>query len=286
MMNAMTRRTLLSTAAAAPALLPAQAPTVRKPKGTLKQGVTSGCFGRGTPFEVMCWEAQRMGFQCFDLRSVNDFPMLKKYGLTPTVVGGGGGNIAEALCRKQNHDAIEKSMRELINKCAEAGAHSLITFSGERKGMSDAEGADNTVAFLNKIKAQAEDKGVTIILELLNSKVNHPDYMADHTKWGVDVMKRVNSPRCKLLYDIYHMQIMEGDLMRTIKENIQWIGHFHTAGNPGRNQLDENQEIQYRPIAKLLVELKYDGFLSHEYSPTRGADPIKHLEQAFEICDV
>jgi hydroxypyruvate isomerase len=142
---------------------------------------------------------------------------------------------------------------------------------------------DNVVAFLDQIKKQAEDKGVTICLELLNSKVNHPDYMCDHTAWGVEACKRVGSPRVKLLYDIYHMQIMEGDIIRTIRGNIQWIGHFHTAGNPGRHEPDDTQELNYRPIMQAIVELKYDGYVVHEYGPVR--DALKSLEEAIRICD-
>ena len=151
---------------------------------------------------------------------------------------GPGGTIPDALNRIENHDRLEKSMHAAIDEAAANGVPSIITFSGNRRGMNDAEGADNCVAFLNRVKAHAEDKGVNICMELLNSKVNHKDYMCDHTAWGVGVMKRVNSPRVKLLYDIYHLQIMEGDIARTIRENFQWIGHFHTGGNPGRHEID------------------------------------------------
>ena len=140
--------------------------------------------------------------------------------------------------------------------------------------------------FLNKVKAHAEDKGVTICMELLNSKVNHRDYMFDHMAWGVDVMKRVNSPRVSILYDIYHAQIMDGDIVRTINDNIQWIAHFHTGGNPGRHDIDESQELNYRFIVQSIVDKGFTGFLTHEYSPTAGHDPIAVLNKAIEICDV
>jgi hydroxypyruvate isomerase len=153
-------------------------------------------------------------------------------------------------------------------------------------GLSDAEGAENCVIFLNKVKAQAEDKGVTISMELLNSKVNHRGYMFDHMAWGVDVMKRVNSPRVKILYDIYHAQIMDGDVVRSIRDNMQWIGHFHTGGNPGRHDIDETQELNYRFICQAIATLGFTGFLSHEYSPDTGHDPIATLAKAIEICDV
>ncbi len=279
------RKALLSTAAASAAAF-AQMPNVTVRKSKLKQSVCSSVFGRGTAFEVMCWEAARMGFKGFDLRGVQDFPMLKKYGLLPTMVPGGGGTIPEGPIRKENHAAIEKNCHEIIDACAAAGAPNAIVLSGERKGMSDSEGLDNCVAFFNKVKAHAEDKGVTLCLELLNSKVDHKGYMCDHTAWGVEVCKRAASPRVKLLFDIYHMQIMEGDLVRTIRDNFQWIGHFHTAGVPGRHQLDDTQEIQYRAIAQALADLNYQGYIAHEYSPIQGLDPIKALEQAASHFDV
>ncbi len=162
----------------------------------------------------------------------------------------------------------------------------VITFSGNRNGMDDREGADNCVAFLNRMKAHAEDKGVTICMEYLNSKVNHKDYMFDHIAWGVDVMKRVNSPRVKILFDIYHAQIMDGDIVRNIRDNFQWIAHFHTGGNPGRHDIDETQELNYRFIAQAIADLKFTGFLSHEYTPAPGHDPIATLDKALGICDV
>jgi hydroxypyruvate isomerase len=160
----------------------------------------------------------------------------------------------------------------------------VITFSGNRRGQADAEGIDNCVIGLNRVKAIAEDKGVTICLELLNSKVNHKDYQCDHTAWGVEVMKRVSSPRVKLLYDIYHMQIMEGDVIRTIQQNIAYIGHFHTGGVPGRHELDGTQELNYRAVAEAIVALGYQGYFAHEFIPVR--DPLKSLGEAVELCDV
>ena len=150
--------------------------------------------------------------------------------------------------------------------------------------MPDRQGADNCVLFLDKVKAHAEEKGVTICLELLNSKVNHPDYMCDHTAWGVEVMKRVNSPRVKLLYDIYHMQIMEGDVVRTIRENIQYIAHFHTGGNPGRHEIDQTQELNYHFVAQSIADLGFTGVIAHEYTPVR--DALTSLAQAVDICTV
>ncbi|HEY1755774.1 MAG TPA: TIM barrel protein, partial [Bryobacteraceae bacterium] len=171
-----------------------------------------------------------------------------------------------------------------IPLAAKAGVPNVITFSGSRRGMSDDEGARNTIAGLNRLKSIGEDHGVTICLELLNSKVNHPDYMADHTAWGTRVMHEVNSPRVKLLYDIYHMQIMEGDLIDTIRQNLDVIGHFHTGGVPGRHEIDGSQEIQYGAVMKSIADAGFSGFVAHEFLPT--GDPLSSLREAVRICTV
>jgi hydroxypyruvate isomerase len=281
----MRRRDFLPALAAPLAL--AQTPEPVKRKGRIKQGVTRGVFGRGMSMDDCCREAARLGIKGFDLVGPQDWPTLKKYGLTPTMYPPpAGGTIPDALNRKENHEKIEATLRAGINECAAAGCPNNITFSGNRKGMDDREGADNCVLFLNNVKAQAEDKGVTICIEYLNSKVNHKDYMFDHIAWGVDVMKRVNSPRVKILYDIYHAQIMDGDIVRNIRDLFQWIGHFLTGGNPGRHDIDETQELNYRFIAQAIADLNYTGLISHEYSPAQGHDPIATLNKAIEICDV
>jgi hydroxypyruvate isomerase len=269
----------------APVVL-AQAPTSVPRRGRLKQGVTRGVFAREMSLEDCCREAARLGVQGFDLIGPADWPTLKKYGLMPSMYQGPGGTIPDALNRKENHERIEKSLRGGIDLAAANGVPNIITFSGNRRGMPDAEGADNCVAFLNKVKAQAEDKGITICLELLNSKVNHKDYMFDHIGWGVEVMKRVNSPRIKILFDIYHAQIMDGDVVRNIRDNFQWIGHFHTGGNPGRHDIDDSQELNYRFVAQSIADLGFTGFISHEYTPSPGHDPIATLDKALSICDV
>jgi len=255
-------------------------------KGRIKQGVTRGVFARGAALDDCCREAARLGIKGFDLIGPADWPTLKKYGLVPSMYQGTAGTIPNALNRKENHDRLEATLRAGIDEAAANGVPNIITFSGNRNGMADQEGADNCVEFLNKVKAQAEDKGITICMEYLNSKVNHRDYMFDHIAWGVDVMKRVNSPRVKILFDIYHAQIMDGDIVRNIRDHFQWIGHFHTGGNPGRHDIDETQELNYRFIMEAIAELKFTGFVSHEYSPTMGHDPIATLEKAIEICDV
>jgi hydroxypyruvate isomerase len=276
----MTRRSFIP-AVAGSALAGAQ--TVPR-KGRLKQSVTRGCFGKkGMSLEDMAREAARLGAKGFDLIGPQDWPVLKKYGLAPSM-SPGGATIAEGINRKENHAVIEPNLREIIMQAAEAGVPNVIMLSGNRRGLPDEQGIENCATFLNKMKPLAEDKGVTICLELLNSKVNHPDYHCDHTRWGVEVMKRVNSPRVKLLYDIYHMQIMEGDIIRTIKDNIQYLGHFHTAGVPGRHEMDNTQELNYRPIAEAIVAAGFTGYMAHEYSPLR--DPLKSLDEALALCDV
>jgi len=281
----MRRRDFFPTIAAGAAL--AQAQTTDKPKVKLKQTVTSGVFARGMPFEETCQIAAKLGIVGYDLRGPQDWPTLKKYGLTPTMYPPGpGGTIPDALNRKENHDRLEKLMHAAIDEAKANGVPNIITFSGNRKGMGDAEGADNCVAWLNKMKAHAEDAGITICMEYLNSKVNHKDYMFDHIAWGVDVMKRVNSPRVKILFDIYHAQIMDGDIVRNIRDNFQWIAHFHTGGNPGRHDIDDTQELNYRFIMQAIADLGFTGFVSHEYSPAQGHDPIATLNKAMEICDV
>jgi hydroxypyruvate isomerase len=257
-------------------------------KGRLKQSVTAGVFDPKMPFEDQCRLAADLGCAGFDLVQLQDWPVLKKYGLTPSMAPpeASGVTIPNALNARENHDRLEKSVRAAIDRCADAGCPNLITFSGNRRGMPNAEGADNCVTFLNRVKAQAEDKGVTLCMELLNSTVNHKDYMCDHTAWGVGVMKRVGSPRVKLLYDIYHMQIMEGDVCRTITDNFQWIAHFHTGGVPGRHEIDDTQELNYRFVAKTIADLGFTGYIAHEYRPAPGRDAKESLQQAIGIMTV
>jgi hydroxypyruvate isomerase len=252
-------------------------------KGRLKQGMTRGCFGRGKQMEEMAREAARLGAVCFDLIGHADWPILKKYGLVPSMVSGAG-SIIDGSNRKENHEKMLAQFRENIPRAAENGCPNVITFSGNRGGMADEPAWENSMILLKQVTKLAEDKGVTICMELLNSKVNHKDYQCDHTAWGVELCKRVGSPRFKLLYDIYHMQIMEGDIIRTIRDNFQYIGHFHTAGNPGRHEPDETQETNYRPIAQAIVDLGFQGYFCHEYSPLK--DPIASLNAALTLCDV
>lgn len=252
-------------------------------KGRLKQSVCRWCYNK-IPLDDFAKVVSEMGLKGIDLlNNPADWPVVKKYGLVPTMTSGAG-TIPDACNRKDLHDKLEKQFQENIPRAAENGIPNVITFSGNRKGMSDGEGIENCVAMLNRVKTLAERHNVTICMELLNSKVDHKDYMCDHTAWGVEVIKRVNSPRVKLLYDIYHMQIMEGDVIRTIRENIQHIAHFHTGGNPGRNEIDGTQELNYLPVMQAIADLGFTGYVAHEFVPKR--DPLNSLREAVKLCDV
>ena len=279
----MVRRTFLGSAAAGAAVL-SQAAQVKpiERKGRLKQSVCRWCYSK-IPVEDFAREVARLGIQAVDLADPKEWPVYKQYGLKLTMVGGGT-TIPEGFNRKENHAGIEQRFKESVQRATDNGALSIIVFSGNRKGMSDEEGLENCVTGVKKVMPIAEDKNLLVCMELLNSKVNHPDYMCDHTKWGVELVKRVGSPKFKLLYDIYHMQIMEGDVIRTLKENSQYIGHLHTGGNPGRNEIDDTQELNYLGISKAVVDMGFSGYFAHEFIPKR--DPLKSLAEAVELCDV
>ena len=267
-------------AALAPPALPAPS------GGRLKQGVSLWTYTKWFDLDGLCKEALRIGIKGIDLVTPDQYATVQKYGLVASMTSGTAPNtIPIGLNRLENHDKVLESLKNDITLASAAKVTNVITFSGNRRGLPDGEGLANCAVALNKIKAYAEEKGVTVNLELLNSKVNHKDYMADHCAWGVELMKRVGSPRIKLLYDIYHMQIMEGDLIRTITENIAFIGHFHTGGNPGRHEIDDSQEVNWHAVAKAIADTGYQGFLSHEFVPEK-TPPIRGLEQAFEICTV
>jgi len=274
------RRSLLKAASALPLanLLEAQPAQ----GGRLKQSLARWCY-RSIPLDDLCKAAARIGLKGIDLVNHEEWPTVQKYGLVPAMTPGAG-TIPKAWNRRENHDALELEMRENILLASKANVPNVITFSGNRAGLADEEAKDNCVAGLNRVKKMAEDKGVMICLELLNSKVDHKDYQCDHTAWGVDVIRRVDSPRVRLLYDIYHMQIMEGDVIRTIRDNIQYIAHFHTGGVPGRHELDDTQELQWRTVAKAIADLSFQGFFAHEFVPSH--DPLTSLEQAVKLCSV
>jgi hydroxypyruvate isomerase len=277
-------RSMAGTAAlslASAGQLPAQINT-----GRLKQGVSYWTYQKWFTLDELCKEAVRIGLKGIDLVTPDQYETVQRYGLVPSMTSGTKPNtIPIGLNRVENHDRVLASLKNDITLASAAKVPNVITFSGNRGGMPDAKGLQNCVIALNKIKGYAEEKNVVVNLELLNSKVNHKDYMADHSAWGVELMKRVNSPRVKLLFDIYHMQIMEGDLIRTIRENIEFIGHFHTGGNPGRHELDDTQEVNWHAVANAIADTSFTGFFSHEFVPVR-VPPIKSLEQAYQICSV
>jgi hydroxypyruvate isomerase len=251
-------------------------------KNRIKQSVARWCY-QDISLEDLARAAAGMGLLGVDLLGPEDWPTLKKHGLICTMTSGAG-TIADGLNRKENHDKHEREFRESIPRAAAAGMPNVIAFSGNRRGLSDQEGLENCVIGLNRAKGIAEQHGVTICLELLNSKIDHKDYQCDHTEWGAEVVKKVSSPRVKLLYDIYHMQIMEGDVIRTIRQNIQWIAHFHTGGVPGRNELDDKQELNWPAIMRAIADTGYLGYVAHEFLPTR--DPMKSLAEAVRLCSV
>jgi hydroxypyruvate isomerase len=252
-------------------------------KGRIRQSVSRWCYEK-IPLDQLCGYAAKIGLKGVDLLEVNEYEVPRRYGLICTMGYAGGGEIGKALNRTENHAAIEQAFRVNIPLAAKAGVPNVITFSGNRGGMGDDEGARNTIAGLNRVKKIGEDHGVNICIELLNSKRDHHDYMCDHTAWGVRVVEEVNSPNVKLLYDIYHMQIMEGDLIDTIRQNIRWIGHFHTGGVPGRHELDGTQEVQWDGVMRGIADSGFKGYVAHEFVPSR--DPLVSLREAADLCDV
>jgi len=285
-MNRITRRGLVkgSVAGLAAAGLPrfAIASSAAR-KGRVRQSVCQWCYPH-ISLEKLAEFGAQIGLRGIDLLQPEQYDVPRRYGLVCTMGYAGGGEIGKALNRMENHAAIEEAFRKNIPLAAKAGVPNVITFSGNRAGMADDEGARNTIAGLNRLKKIAEDQGVTICMELLNSKRDHHDYMCDHTGWGVRVVQEVNSPNVKLLYDIYHMQIMEGDLITTIRENMKWIGHFHTGGVPGRHELDGSQEVQWDGVMRAIADAGFSGYVAHEFVP--AGDPMDGLRRAVELCDV
>jgi hydroxypyruvate isomerase len=249
----------------------------------LKQAVSRWPF-RTIELPDFCRACAEMGLTAIDLLEEPEWAVVRRYGLVCSMGYAGGGSIPNGLNVKANHDAIAAGFAKLIPRAAAEKVPNVITFFGNRRGMSDEEGIATSVEGLNRVKKIAEDHGVTICIELLNSKVDHKDYHGDRTPYGAAIVKAVNSPRVKLLYDIYHMQIMEGDVIRTIRENRDLIAHFHTGGVPGRNEIDDGQELNYRTVAKAIAEIGFTGYVAHEFRPTR--DPLTSLREAIAICDV
>ncbi|MBK7999028.1 MAG: TIM barrel protein [Verrucomicrobia bacterium] len=253
-------------------------------KGRVNHSVCKWCYPK-VSLEDLCKAGKEMGLSSIELLEIGDFPTLKKYGLSCAMVSGVPGGITQGLNRLENHDKIVAFYEEYAPKVAAAGFKNIICFSGNRKGMSDEKGMENCAIGLKRIMPVCEKNNVVAVMELLNSKVNHPDYMCDHTAWGVDLCKKVGSDHFKLLYDIYHMQIMEGDVIATIKKSHPYIAHYHTGGVPGRNEIDDSQELNYPAIMKAIVETGYKGHVAQEFIPKRS-DVIASLKQGVTICDV
>ena len=263
----------------------AEAPAPAQHKGRIKQGIAGRGPLRGIKsLDEVCQICARLGIQGMDFSAPDEWPTLKKYGLICSMARCAKPSLAKGFNRKENHAQLIAELREIIELTSAAGYPNVICFSGNRAGLGDEEGLVNCVAGLKQLAAFAEEKKITVCMELLNSKRNHKDYQCDHTAWGVELCKRVGSERFKLLYDIYHMQIMEGDVIATLRENIKYIGHIHTAGVPGRNEIDDTQELFYPAIMRAIADTGYQGYVSHEYGPKR--DPLTSLEQAVRICDV
>ena len=256
-------------------------------KGNINHSACKWCYP-ALSVEELAQAAVTMGMKSVELLHPEEWPVLEKYNLICAMPFGpvtdGKRAIPDGFNEPSNHEWLIPMFNERIAQVAEAGYPSVICFSGNRRGMDDETGLENCVAGLKHIIPTAERLGVTVCMELLNSKVDHADYMCDRTAWGVELCDRVNSERFKLLYDIYHMQIMEGDVIRTIRDFHAYIGHYHTGGNPGRNEIDDSQELNYPAIMRAIVETGYTGFVGQEFVPSRT--PLISLREAVHICDV
>ena len=255
-----------------------------KLKGNINHSVCRWTYSH-LSVEELCQAVKKIGFSAIDLVGPTDWPTLKKHGVFSSMCNGAEINLTEGWNAKEHHSTLIKRYTDHIQLAANAGYKNIICFSGNRKGMDDETGLKNSADGLKQIMALAEKKGIMIQMELLNSKVDHKDYMCDHSAWGVELCKRINSENFKLLYDIYHMQIDEGDVIRTIKDNYKYFGHYHTGGVPGRHEINETQELYYPAIMKAIVETGHKGYVAQEFIPAKE-DKIASLNQAIEICDV
>ena len=296
----LSRRTFLSTTTAAVAATAATlhqrlsaADAVAGKKGRVNHSVCKWCYPK-VSLDELCTAGKEMGISSIDLLTPKDFPTLKKYDLVCAMVSGASGKmpdgksvggIERAFNRTEHHAVLAEAYEPFINATADAGMKNLICFSGNRDKMDDETGLKNCAEGLKKIMALAEKRGVTICRELLNSRVNHADYMCDKSDWGIALCKAVGSANFKLLYDIYHMQIMEGDVIAHIKAGHEYFAHYHTGGVPGRHEIDETQELNYAPIMRAIVETGFKGHVAQEFIPAR-ADVLGSLKQAVGICDV
>jgi hydroxypyruvate isomerase len=253
-------------------------------KGQINHSVCRWCYEK-IPLEDLCRASKEMGIVSVELQGPKEWPTMQKYGLTCAMANGAGMGITKGWNRREHHERLLKDYEEVILLAKQAGLTNLICFSGNREGLDDGEGIKVCAEGLKKLMPTAEKHGINVVMELLNSKVNHPDYQCDHTAWGVGLCKAVGSERFKLLYDIYHMQIMEGDVIATIKKNHQYIAHYHTGGVPGRNEIDDSQELNYPAIMNAILATGYKGHVAQEFIPKRP-DALASLKQGVDICDV
>ena len=252
-----------------------------------RHSVCRWCFGE-VPLEELCQEVKAMGYESIELTGPADWPVLQRHGLTCAIATfpqspEGIGTIEKAFNRLEHHDVLEALYRDMISQVAAAGIRQLILFSGNRDGMDDRTGLKNCAIGIRRILPCAMEHGITLVMELLNSKVDHPDYMCDRTEWGAALVDEIDSPHFRLLYDIYHMQIMEGDVIATIRKHHHRISHFHTAGVPGRHELDDTQELNYKAICACLHEVGYNGWLGQEFTP-REKPGFRALQSAIALC--
>jgi len=284
----LTRRSaLLSTAAVAAASLTHRiqaADAASGLKGRINHSVCKWCYGQ-TSLEDLAKFAKELGMSSIELLEVKDIPTVNKYGLTCAMVSGIPGGISTGLNRLENHDKMVEWFEATAPEVVKVGCQNVICFSGNRKGQADEEGIRNCTTGIKRLLPIAEKHGLTLVMELLNSKVNHADYQCDNSKWGVALCESVGSERFKLLYDIYHMQIMEGDVIATIKKHHKWFAHYHTGGVPGRNEIDESQELYYPAIMRAIAETGFKGHVAQEFIPKRP-DVLASLKQGVMICDV
>lgn len=253
-------------------------------KGNINHSVSRWCFD-SFDLETLCQEAKKIGITGIDLVGPKSWPTLKKYDLESTMCNGAEINLVDGFNDTQFHEKLIKNYSEMIPMVAKAGYKNLICFSGNKRGKSDEEGWNNCVNGIKQLIPLAEKHKVTLVMELLNSKINHKDYQCDKTSWGVALAKKINSENFKLLYDIYHMQIDEGDVIRTITENHQYIAHYHTAGVPGRNEIDDTQELNYPAIMKAIANTGFTGYVGQEFIP-KNENKLESLQQAITICDI
>jgi hydroxypyruvate isomerase len=279
---------VLAAANFSPRLAAAEAAGGAKLKGRVNHSVCKWCYG-GISLDDLCKAGKEMGLVAIDLLNPNEFATVKKHGLVCSMVSNpsvdGLGGIERAFNRVEHHDKLVTAYEQRIKETADAGFERLICFSGNRAGLDDEKGLENCAMGLKRIMPLAEKHKITICMELLNSKRSHKDYQCDYSKWGVELCQRVGSERFKLLYDIFHMQIMEGDVCDTIKENHQYFDHYHTGGVPGRNEIDESQELYYPRIIQAIVDTGFKGYLAQEFIPRRR-DKLASLRQGVQICDV